>query len=114
MVSRRSLDQTVGMTGDGIGSVSHEVTVRPTPSELHKYIKRESNCFHTFIGTSEPDHGDRAMADLAPGLNDRCPPIDASALLVAVVVAIPIPHAATAFDLVIYVGALVSRLGPLK
>jgi hypothetical protein len=107
MVSRRSLDQTVGMTGDMNGSSSHEATVRPTPSELHKYIKRESNCFHTFIGTSEPDHA-------REGPMTRCPPIDASVRLVAVVVAIPIPHVATSFDLVIYVGTLVIRLGPLK
>jgi hypothetical protein len=65
MMLRRSLDQTMSMTGDINGSVSHEATVRPTTSELHKYIKRESNCFHTFIGTSEPDHGDRALVDLA-------------------------------------------------
>lgn len=47
-------------------------------------------------------------------LNDRRPPIDASVPLVAVVVAVPIPHVATAFDLVIHVGTLVSGLGPLK
>ncbi len=61
MVPRRSLNQTVSMTGDGNGSVSHEATVRPTASELHKYIKRESNRFHTFIGTSEPDHAREAQ-----------------------------------------------------
>lgn len=46
MVPRRSLDQTVSMTGDMNGSSSHEATVRPTPSKLHKYIKRESKYFH--------------------------------------------------------------------
>lgn len=65
MVSRRSLDQTMSVTGDGIGSVSHEATVRPARSELHKYIKRESNCLHAFIGT-KLNHRGWATRSISP------------------------------------------------
>ena len=46
MVPRRPTGQTVSMTSDSNRSSSHEATVRPTPSKLHKYIKRESKYFH--------------------------------------------------------------------